>query len=153
MQRVRGLVARRGGRGRCCGARGHGGVTRGRRWLQLRRQDNGGCVGHGFGGARERGRGRMRCPRGRGGDVELAQVSWPRGRQAADAVASSCSPASPLCLPGEGEAAGWHGPAQCWAGQVGCQVGCGQVSPSFSFISNFLFFCKFMALFKIVRHF
>ena len=70
----------------------------------------------------------MRCPQGRGGDVEIAQVHWPRGRQAADAVASSCSPASPLCLPGEGEAAGWRGPAQCWAGQVGCQVGYGQVS-------------------------
>ena len=69
--------------------------------------------------ARERGRGRMRCPRGRGGDVELAHVSWPRRRQAADAVASSCSPASPLCLRGDGEAAGWHGPAQCWACQVG----------------------------------
>ena len=47
-----------------------------------------------------------------------------RGRQAGGAVASSGSSASPLCLPGEDEAAGWHGPAQCWA----CQVGCGQVS-------------------------
>ena len=42
-----------------------------------------------------------------------------RGRQAGGTVVSSWSPASPLCLPGKDEAAGWHGPAQCWACQVG----------------------------------
>ena len=38
-----------------------------------------------------------------------------RGRQAGGAVASSGTPASPPCLPGGEEAAGWRGPAQCWA--------------------------------------
>ena len=79
-----------------------------------------------------------------------------RGRQAGGAVASSRSSASPLCLPGEDEAAGWHGPAQCWA----CQVGCGQVSGpgkiplSLLFIVTvFYYFCICWALFKISRHF
>ena len=96
--------------------------------------------------ARERGRGANEVSTGsarRRGDHPGVQG---RGRQAGGVVPSSCSPASPLCLPGEDEAAGWHGPAQCWA----CQVGCGQVSGpgknlslSLSFIvSVFLLFCS-----------
>ena len=79
-----------------------------------------------------------------------------RGRQAGGAVASSRSSASPLCLPGEDEAAGWHGPAQCWACQVGCgQVsGPGKISLSLLFIvSVFYYFCICWALLKISRHF
>jgi hypothetical protein len=74
-----------------------------------------------------------------------------RGRQAAGAVASPRTPASPPCLPGEDEAAGWHGPAQCWAARWAgwwlCQIS------SFSFIFYFLYFCKFVAFLKIPRHF
>ena len=63
-----------------------------------------------------------------------------RGRQAGGAVVSSRSSASPLCLPGEDKAAGWHWPAQCWACQVGCQVGCGPVSSLLLFYFCFSIF-------------
>ena len=65
-----------------------------------------------------------------------------RGQQAVDALASSRTPASPPCLPGGDEAAGWHGPAQCWAARW-AGWGFSQVSPFFSLFLFFLFilFC------------
>ena len=49
--------------------------------------------------------------------TEVDQRVQRRGRQAGGAVASSRTPASPLCLLWQEEASGWRGPAQCWAGQ------------------------------------
>ena len=106
--------------------------------------------------ARERGKGVSEVSAGSGRRRGAHPGVQGRGRQAGGAVASSRSSASPLCLPGEDEAAGWHGPAQCWA----CQVGCGQVSGpgkiplSLLFIvSVFYYFCICWALLKISRHF
>ena len=99
------------------GAVGHGGMARGRRWARLLRWSGCGGVGHGGEKARERRWGRMTVSRG-SGRVEGGRPGHPRrGRQAAGAVASSRSPASPLCLLWREEAADWRGPAQCWAGQ------------------------------------
>ena len=113
-------------RGSGCGR----GVTAARPWrLRPWRGTSEGEVLGANGGSRGSGR-------RRGGRPEVQG----RGRQAGGAVASSCSSVSPLCLPGEDEAAGWHGPAQCWACQVGCQVGCGQVSSLLLFYFLFSIF-------------
>ena len=61
-----------------------------------------------------------------------------RCREAGWCVASSGAPCSPPCLLWQGEAAGWHGPAQCWAGWAG-QVGPGKSTP-FIYFSVFCFF-------------
>ena len=55
------------------------------------------------------------------------------------------------CLPGERKQLTGHGPAQCWACQVGCQVGCGQVSSLLLFYFCFSIFCNCVALLKILR--
>ena len=59
---------------------------------------------------------------GEKGDVQgLGGASWRSSssstarRQAGCAVASSRTPASPLCLLWREQAADWRGPAQCWA--------------------------------------
>ena len=67
--------------------------------------------------ARERRWGRMEVSRGSGAR-RGGRPARPRARrQAGGAVASSRTPASPLCLLWREEAADWRGPAQCWAGQ------------------------------------
>ena len=94
--------------------------------------------------ARERCRGRLEVSRGwgarRGG-----RPARPRARrQAGGAVASSRTPASPLCLLWREQAADWP-----WASTVlGRQVGC-QVSPSL--LSVFLFLSISVLCFEIVE--
>ena len=54
--------------------------------------------------------------------VATSRASRRRGGEAGRVVAwraRRLRGVPPLCLPGEEEAAGWHGPAQCWACQVG----------------------------------
>ena len=68
------------------------------------------------GRARERGRGRVRCPRGRGSDVELVQASRRREEEAGRRAAAwrALVPPSSTCLPAwRRQAARWSG---CWAG-------------------------------------
>ena len=67
--------------------------------------------------ARERCRGRMEVSRGSGARRGGRPARLRARRQAGGAVASSRTPASPLCLLWREEAADWRGPAQCWAGQ------------------------------------
>ena len=131
MQGFRGLVERWGGRGRCGGASELlGGARDGRR--QWRRRT---AATVSFGREREsegEPGGRVRgCRRGRGDDqktIHAAQRRPGRCREAGWCVASSGAPCSPPCLLWQGEAAGWHGPAQCWAGWAG-QVGPGKSTP------------------------
>ena len=67
--------------------------------------------------ARERRWGRKGMSRGSGAR-RGGRLARPRAkRQAGGAVASSRTPASPLCLLWREEATDWRGPAQCWAGQ------------------------------------
>ena len=49
--------------------------------------------------------------------TEVDQHVQRHGRQAGGGVASSRTPASPLCLLWREQAADWRGPTQCWAGQ------------------------------------
>ena len=60
---------------------------------------------------RERRWGRSEVSKGSGDDVDDVEATRSAGGQAAGAMASSRAPASPPCLPGGDEAAGWRGPA------------------------------------------
>ena len=90
------------------------------------------------------------CRLGAPGGARQAGRSWPPRPRACEHAPTRT---------GTDEAAGWHGPAQCWACQVGCQVGCGQVngpgknlSLSLLFIvSVFYYSSVFRALFKILK--
>ena len=92
--------------------------------------------------------------RGRVGDGEFdgdggrspkrGTATWRRCREAGWCVASSGAPCSPPCLLWQGEAAGWHGPAQCWAGWAG-QVGPGKSTP-FIYFSVFCFYLIYLQL-------
>ena len=101
---------------------------------------------------RERGRGKMDVSWGSGRRRGASLGVHGCGRQAGGAVASSHMPTSPPSLPGGEEAAGWHGPAQCWAARwAGWWVRPGKlVSLLFLF---FFSFCRFVAFLKIPRHF
>ena len=111
-------LARRSGRRRCCrtrwsGARSTVGAVTPVRCLRRRRQ----WWGEGEGEATGENDGVQRL-----GRVEGGRPAHPRRwRQAAGAVASSRSPASPLCLLWREQAADWRGPAQCWAARWGAR--------------------------------
>ena len=95
--------------------------------------------------------GRMDVYRGSGRRRGARPGVQGRGQQAGGAVASSCTPASPPCLPGGEEAAGWHGPAQCWAARwAGAWVWLGKMV--FHLFLFYFYSCRFVAFLKILRH-
>src|SRR4051812_32530227 len=92
----------------------------------------------------------MRCPRGRGGDVELDQRPGARsGKLLAPWRARARRRQLSACLAGTKQLAGL---GQHSAGPPGGPAGgSGPVSFFSDFISFFYFFCNFVGLFKILR--
>ena len=133
--------ARRRRRRRSCwtwwdSARSTVGAATPARWQRLRRPR--------WRKARERCRGRMEVSRGSGAR-RGGRPARPRARrQAGGAVASSRTPASPLCLLWREQAADWPWASTVLGPQVGCQV---------SFPLCFLFFFVFVSVlcFQIVE--
>ena len=105
------------------------------------------------GRARKGGGGRVRCPRGRGGDVEPMQCPGARrGKLLAPWRARARRRQLSACLAGTKQLAGMGQHSAGPPGGPADGLRPGKFSPSL-LISVFLFFCRFVALSKMARHF